>query len=158
MRTKVTSAEAHADLANSRKALLAPLAGLSEEQFRFAPPGAWSIAVHLAHVLRVERGVGEGIARALSEQSARMASAGASNDRDEGLARHLAVPQILHGLQASRRSLEALLDEPLPQSPEAMWHLEVEDFMAVVTMDSKGQSLHAEIESSSAARLAEIIH
>ena len=40
-----------------------------------------------------------------------MASAGASNDRDEGLARHLAVPQIIHGLQASRRSLEALLDD-----------------------------------------------
>src|SRR5436305_14855611 len=108
----VTSTELHADLANSRDALLAPLAGLSEEQFRFAPPdGGWSIAVHLAHFLRVERAVDEGIARSRSEHGARMASAGASNDGDETLAQHLAVPQIIHGLQASRRALDALLDE-----------------------------------------------
>lgn len=29
--------------------------------------------------------------------------------------------------------------------PEAMWHLEVEDFMAIVTMDAHGNSLHAEV-------------
>ncbi len=33
--------------------------------------------------------------------------------------------------------------------PEAMWVIEVEDFPAVVTMDSHGQSLHAEIEKTS---------
>ena len=105
----MTSAELHADLADSRKALLAPLAGLSEEQFRFAPPdGRWSIAAHLAHFLRVERAVGEGVAGA-GLQPRQMASAGASNDGDEGLAQRLAVPQIIHGLQASRRALEALL-------------------------------------------------
>ncbi|HLJ57284.1 MAG TPA: FumA C-terminus/TtdB family hydratase beta subunit [Chthonomonadaceae bacterium] len=37
--------------------------------------------------------------------------------------------------------------------PEAMWHLEARDFVAVVTMDSKGNSLHADIERSSAAEL-----
>jgi fumarate hydratase, class I len=30
--------------------------------------------------------------------------------------------------------------------PEAMWHLQVEDFMAIVTMDAHGNSLHAEVE------------
>jgi len=32
--------------------------------------------------------------------------------------------------------------------PEAMWHLQVEDFMAIVTMDAHGNSLHAEIEKA----------
>ncbi len=29
--------------------------------------------------------------------------------------------------------------------PEAMWHLRVNDFAAIVTMDAHGNSLHAEI-------------
>ncbi len=37
--------------------------------------------------------------------------------------------------------------------PEAMWHLRVKDFPAIVTMDAAGNSLHAEIESDSAAIL-----
>jgi fumarate hydratase class I len=37
--------------------------------------------------------------------------------------------------------------------PEALWVLEVEDFPAVVTMDSHGSSLHAEVEASSRAAL-----
>ena len=35
--------------------------------------------------------------------------------------------------------------------PEAMWHIEVKDFPTVVTMDSHGGSLHAEMEAASAA-------
>ncbi|MBS4028875.1 MAG: fumarate hydratase [Ignavibacteriales bacterium] len=37
--------------------------------------------------------------------------------------------------------------------PEAMWHLRVKDFPAIVTMDANGNSLHAEIEQSSAVEL-----
>lgn len=37
--------------------------------------------------------------------------------------------------------------------PEALWHLTVKDFVAVVTMDSKGNSLHAEVEESSGSKL-----
>ncbi len=37
--------------------------------------------------------------------------------------------------------------------PEAMWHLTVKDFPAIVTMDSHGNSLHAEIEAQSATEL-----
>jgi fumarate hydratase class I len=40
--------------------------------------------------------------------------------------------------------------------PEAMWHLEVEDFPAIVTMDSHGNSLHADVESASAALLSRL--
>ncbi|MER2090651.1 MAG: fumarate hydratase [Sporosarcina sp.] len=39
--------------------------------------------------------------------------------------------------------------------PEAMWHLRVEDFTAVVTMDSHGNSLHADVDKSSLEKLSE---
>jgi len=38
-------------------------------------------------------------------------------------------------------------------TPEAMWHLEVTDFPAIVTMDAHGRSLHKDIEQASAAKL-----
>ena len=38
--------------------------------------------------------------------------------------------------------------------PEAMWHVRVKDFLVIVTMDSHGNSLHADVEKSSAAELA----
>ncbi len=41
-------------------------------------------------------------------------------------------------------------------TPEAMWHLEVEDFPAIVTMDAHGNSLHKDIEQESGAHLATI--
>ncbi|HEU4402361.1 MAG TPA: FumA C-terminus/TtdB family hydratase beta subunit [Candidatus Polarisedimenticolia bacterium] len=37
--------------------------------------------------------------------------------------------------------------------PEAMWHLRVKDFPAIVTMDASGHSLHADVEGASAAIL-----
>jgi len=40
--------------------------------------------------------------------------------------------------------------------PEAMWHLDVEDFPAIVTMDALGNSLHADVERASAAMLAKL--
>jgi fumarate hydratase class I len=39
-------------------------------------------------------------------------------------------------------------------TPEAMWHLRIEDFPAIVTMDARGNSLHKEIEQASARELA----
>ena len=41
-------------------------------------------------------------------------------------------------------------------TPEAMWHLELQDFPAIVTMDAHGGSLHADVEKASAAELAAI--
>jgi fumarate hydratase, class I len=37
--------------------------------------------------------------------------------------------------------------------PEAMWHLQVKDFVAIVTMDAHGNSLHADVEKASAKEL-----
>src|SRR5712672_2793074 len=39
-------------------------------------------------------------------------------------------------------------------TPEAMWHLTVDDFPAIVTMDAHGNSLHKDIEKDSGERLA----
>jgi fumarate hydratase class I len=39
-------------------------------------------------------------------------------------------------------------------TPEAMWHLRIEGFPAIVTMDSHGNSLHKDVEQASAAELA----
>ena len=41
-------------------------------------------------------------------------------------------------------------------TPEAMWHLTIKDFPAIVTMDSHGNSLHKDVEESSAHELATI--
>ena len=38
-------------------------------------------------------------------------------------------------------------------TPEAMWHLQVEDFPAIVTMDSHGNSMHKDIETESGRQL-----
>jgi fumarate hydratase class I len=40
--------------------------------------------------------------------------------------------------------------------PEAMWHLRVENFAAIVTMDAHGNSLHADVEAETGQHLAEL--
>jgi fumarate hydratase class I len=54
------------------------------------------------------------------------------------------------------RTVESVDDVSLMQfgTPEAMWHLRVKDFPAIVTMDAHGNSLHKEIEEASARELA----
>jgi fumarate hydratase subunit beta len=41
--------------------------------------------------------------------------------------------------------------------PEAFWVIRVEDFPAVVTMDSHGNSLHRQVKAQSSAKLAELL-
>ena len=41
--------------------------------------------------------------------------------------------------------------------PEAMWHLDVEGFTGICTMDAHGNSLHALVEAESAKELEELI-
>jgi fumarate hydratase class I len=42
--------------------------------------------------------------------------------------------------------------------PEAMWHLRVNKFAAIVTMDAHGNSLHADVEKATGDSLAELQH
>jgi fumarate hydratase class I len=41
-------------------------------------------------------------------------------------------------------------------TPEAMWHLQLKDFPAIVTMDAHGNSLHKDIEETSGEQLAKL--
>jgi fumarate hydratase class I len=42
-------------------------------------------------------------------------------------------------------------------TPEAMWHLQVEEFPAIVTMDAHGNSLHRDVEQESGEHLAALV-
>ena len=55
------------------------------------------------------------------------------------------------------RSVEKVLGVHLMEFgiPEAMWHLRVNRFVAIVTMDAHGNSLHAEVERATGRRLSE---
>jgi fumarate hydratase class I len=48
------------------------------------------------------------------------------------------------------RTVEKVLGVELMEFgiPEAMWHLRVKNFAAIVTMDAHGNSLHADVEKS----------
>ena len=56
------------------------------------------------------------------------------------------------------RTIESVHDVSLIEfgTPEALWHLEVKDFPAIVTMDAHGNSLHKDIEQESGEHLAAI--
>jgi fumarate hydratase class I len=57
------------------------------------------------------------------------------------------------------RCIDRVVDVSLLEfgTPEAMWHLEVTDFPAIVTMDAHGDSLHAVIETKSKAVLEKLL-
>jgi uncharacterized damage-inducible protein DinB len=108
---RMTVSQLRSDLQGSRARLFDLIRGLSEEQFRYASESErWSIATHLAHLLRIERLFAERASRALREDEPYMASTRVHNDEEPGNAQRLAVPQIIHGMQASRRDLERVLD------------------------------------------------
>ena len=56
------------------------------------------------------------------------------------------------------RCIEQVLDVNLLEFgiPEAMWHIRVKDFPAIVTMDAHGNSLHADVEKASAIMLEKL--
>jgi fumarate hydratase class I len=56
------------------------------------------------------------------------------------------------------RTVEKVLDVHLLEFgiPEAMWHLKVNNFAAIVTMDAHGNSLHADVEQTTGEALAEL--
>ncbi len=111
----MTASQLRSHLKESRERLFGSISGLSEEQFRHVPAGeTWNIAAHLAHLLRVERLFAARTTAALLEDEPSFGSSGEStrvlSDDDPALAQHLAVPQIIHGMQAARRELDAVLD------------------------------------------------
>ena len=43
-------------------------------------------------------------------------------------------------------------------TPEAMWHLDVVDFPAIVTMDAHGNSLHRDLERATGEKLGRFVN
>lgn len=108
----MTVAELRSGLDTSHERLFRPIRGLTEEQFRVVlDPGGWSIAVHLAHLLRVERAFLDQLAIARSGPEPYIGKSRDANGDDPALAQHLAVPQIVHGMLAARRAFVSLLDD-----------------------------------------------
>jgi uncharacterized damage-inducible protein DinB len=106
----MTASHLRSELQAGREKLFASIRGLSEEQFRYLPAGeTYSIATHLAHLLRTERIFTDRARAALTEHEPLIASTAVKNDDDPALAQHLAVPQIIHGMLNVRRELDALL-------------------------------------------------
>jgi len=60
-------------------------------------------------------------------------------------------------LAACVKKVEAVFQLKEFGVPEALWVIDVEDFPVVVTMDSHGGSLHAEVESASRKKLEELL-
>jgi fumarate hydratase class I len=60
--------------------------------------------------------------------------------------------------QVYAKSIEKVLDVSLLDFgiPEAMWRLKTKDFLAIVTMDAHGRSLHAAVEKETAQALASL--
>ena len=77
-----------------------------------------------------------------------------------GLKEHGAVylNAIGGAAQFYARAIERVDDVSLLEfgTPEAMWHLTVKDFPAIVTMDSHGNSLHKDVEQESGKQLEAI--
>lgn len=108
----MTVTRLRSELQGSRDALFAAIRGLSEEQFRYAPAGdGWSVAAHLAHLLRIERVFSERAHAAIVEDEPYVASTRVANDDDPGLSQKLAVPQIIHGMLNARRELVDVLSD-----------------------------------------------
>jgi hypothetical protein len=107
------------DLNAVRERLLVVVSGVTEQEFKRRPPveaGAdgpvWCIAEVLAHLLQQERLRASRIATAIERDGAEIT---ASTDEEHYEAaragRASPVPQLIHGLLASRREIEKLLEQ-----------------------------------------------
>jgi hypothetical protein len=106
-----------AALTAGRERLLQSISGVSEEQFKKRPPMSdggsgpnWCIAEVLAHLLQQERLRAERIELALERDGIEITpSADEVHYEAARAGRGSPVPQLIHGLLASRREVERLL-------------------------------------------------
>ncbi len=110
--------ELRAGLNSGRASLLATIAGVSEVQFKKRPAAIgddapdWCIAEVLAHLLRSEKLRSERITLALQQDGVSITPTPEEVHLEAARAgRGLPVPQLIHGLLASRREVERLLDQ-----------------------------------------------
>ena len=107
-----------AALGAGRERLLQVISGVSEDQFKKRPPApadgtpAWCIAEVLAHLLQQERLRAERIRLAIEQPETVITPSTDEVHYEAARAgRGSPVPQLIHGLLASRREVERLLDQ-----------------------------------------------
>jgi len=107
-----SASELRADLVAGRERLLGAIASVSEQEFKRRPAeGGWSIAEVLAHLLATERLWAKRIELALAAEGARVEASDPTQHEEQARAGRVApVPQLIHGLLASQRELERLID------------------------------------------------
>lgn len=107
----MTAAEIQQRLSQGRERLLATISGVTEEQFKRRPPdGGWCIAEVLAHQLASEKLWAERVALAVQQDGIAIAPADIEAlDAQVRAGRTAPVPQLIHGLLATRRGIETLL-------------------------------------------------
>ena len=106
------------DLQAGRARLLAVVSGVSEQEFKRRPPAGpttdgpnWCIAEVLAHLLQQEKLRAARIATALDQDGAIITPSTDEEHYEAARAgRASPVPQLIHGLLASRREIEKLLE------------------------------------------------
>ncbi len=113
------SDELRRSLSEVRERLLSAIAGVSEDLFKKRPTALadndgpnWCIAEVLAHLLQQERLRASRVALALRQDGVGI-TPGTDEEHYEAAraGRASPVPQLIHGLLASRREIERLLDE-----------------------------------------------
>ena len=107
-----------AALSSGRERLLQVISGVSEDQFKKRPssPGdgapGWCIAEVLAHLMQQERLRAERIRLAIDQPGVTITpSTDEAHYEAARAGRGSPVPQLIHGLLASRREVERLLDQ-----------------------------------------------
>jgi hypothetical protein len=107
-----------AALASGRERLLRAISGVSEDQFKKRPPAAtdgtpaWCLAEILGHLLQQERLRAERIRLAIEQPEVVITPSTDDVHLEAARAgRGSPVPQLIHGLLASRREVERLLDQ-----------------------------------------------
>ena len=132
-------------LAASRGRLLSLIAGITEEQFKRRPgpisndPEPWSIAEILAHLLWQELMWSGRLGLTLQEEHPEISPSPPELHREEAAkGRRAPVPQLIHGLLASRRaaekSLAAIEDASLDRKA---WHPRLGENLTVEWMVRK---------------------
>jgi len=140
----MTPEELKQGLEAARQRLLRALAGVTEEQFKRRPPVAsgdeepWSIAEVLSHLLASERLWCARIALALDKDgSAVTPSPPEAHAAGARAGRSVPVPQIIHGLLASRREADLLIDRAATMEgglARAVWHSRLEARLTIEWM------------------------
>jgi hypothetical protein len=106
------------DLRAGRERLLAVVSGVTEQDFKRRPPptpdeerAPWCIAEVLAHLLQEEKLRAERIEAALERDGTAITPSTDEEHFEAARAgRASPVPQLIHGLLASRRAIEKLLE------------------------------------------------